>query len=365
MQQQDAQIKGAVNAESRQCSATAFGYAKKTFSVRERGEGRPILRVDGGFANVFSLGDELIGMTSDGIGTKVEVAERVGRYDTLGFDLLAMVLDDLVAVGIDPTNVSNILDVDKLCPTTIDSLMSGLAEAAQKSGVVVTGGEIAELGSRIGGYGEGMHFNWCATAIGRVSTEEKMITGAHMRVGHKIIALREYGFRSNGLTLARNILEQHVGSDWHHVVCDISASTFGEALLIPSRIYAPLVRKLLKENVALTGIAHITGGGIPANLGRVLKINNLSAVLTSLFAAPPTMEAIRVMGDMGPAQALRHWNMGNGMLLIVPSECVQPVLEHAQQSGYEAIEAGEVTAGPLQVTIHWEGEEIVFVNPGK
>lgn len=351
--------------QSRLCSALAFKHAKSTFQTRAMGSGQPLANLDRAFANIVTLRDKSIGITSDGIGTKIEIAERLQRYDTLGYDLVAMVADDLVTMGIDPTNISNILDVDRLCSVTIDQLMGGLARAATTAGLIVTGGEIAELGPRIQGYGDGMHFNWCATAIGILEENLPPITGEYMRPGDLIIALREQGFRSNGFTLARSILEKHFGDQWHHRESHILKQTYGEGLLKPSRIYTPLIRSILKSRIPLRGLAHITGAGIPGNLGRILKACQLGAHLTELYTPSLLMSELMQLGQISPEQAYQQWNMGNGMLVIASQDEVSMILTLAEQLGYEARVAGTVTPGPVRVNIQYKGQYCVFNNPGK
>ncbi|MFH1465496.1 MAG: AIR synthase related protein [Pseudomonadota bacterium] len=141
------------------CSRAAYGWAKKSFANRAGRMGFPVFKAEGGFSNLMDYGGLRLAMTSDGIGTKVELAERLGVYDTLGHDLVAMTCDDLAAAGVEPVNLSNILDVDRLDEAVVDSLMRGLHAAAGVAGIAVVGGEIAELGDRIGGWGTGMHFN--------------------------------------------------------------------------------------------------------------------------------------------------------------------------------------------------------------
>ena len=183
------------------CSKDAFGWAKKTFPNRTNKAGATGLEVDGVFSNMLQFGDQRIGIASDGIGTKIELAERTGIYDTLGFDLVAMVADDLATAGFEPTNISNIIDVDKLDRASINGLMKGLAEACDYCGMSISGGEIAELGNRISGYGAGMHFNWCSTAIGILPSElKKPFDGTAVQAGDKVIALKAHGFRSNGFS---------------------------------------------------------------------------------------------------------------------------------------------------------------------
>ena len=167
-----------------ECSKNAYHWSKKTFVNREGRAGMPFKGLDGAFSNMLDFKGTKIGIASDGIGTKIELAERTGIYDTLGYDLMAMVADDLTTAGFIPTNLSNIIDVDRLDYATIDELMKGLHDAANFTRVAISGGEIAELGKRIGGYGKGMHFNWCSTAIGILHDSlDKPIDGSDMEVG--------------------------------------------------------------------------------------------------------------------------------------------------------------------------------------
>lgn len=343
---------------SKQCSGIAFSHAKTTFANRNGKNGETVLDIDGAFANIVRIGNQHIGITSDGIGTKIEIAERAGIYNTLGYDLVAMVADDLAAMGIEPTNISNILDVNTMVPETIEELMKGLASAAQYAGMSITGGEIAELGTRIGGYGTGMHFNWCSTAIGVAG--EHILSGRTIQAGDTVIALAEDGFRSNGYTLARKTLERCYGMIWHQEKFTES-QTWAEALLTPSKIYCPLINNLKRANVVLHGASHITGGGVPANLGRVLKANKLGADISNLFSPPRAMQAIVRMADVSERDAYTHWNMGNGFLIIAPSESVDATLGMAATMGYRAQVAGTINTNTAQVRIG----KTLYENPGK
>jgi len=272
------------------CSKDAFGWAKKTFPNRDNKEGAAALKVDGVFSNMLTFGDQRIGIASDGIGTKIELAERTGIYDTIGFDLVAMVADDLATAGFEPTNISNIIDVNRLDRPTINSLMKGLAEACNYCGMSISGGEIAELGNRIGGYGEGMHFNWCSTAIGVLPKElDTPFDGTAVKAGHKVIALKGDGFRSNGFSLIRRIMQASFGDNWHNEAYS-ETQTWGEVLLTPSLIFTPVITKMIKTGVKLSGVAHITGGGIIDNFQRVLKANSLGANLDNLFEPLEVMQ---------------------------------------------------------------------------
>jgi phosphoribosylformylglycinamidine cyclo-ligase len=326
------------------CSKTAYAWSKKTFKNREKKAGMPCAHLDGAFSNMLDFHGTNIGISSDGIGTKIELAERTGIYHTLGYDLMAMVVDDLVAGGFEPTNISNILDVDYLDADIIDDLMRGLHNAADEASVAISGGEIAELGKRICGYGPRMHFNWCATAIGILhETLEQPIDGSNVQVGDMIIALQSRGFRSNGFSLLRTIMTEQFGEEWHTAKYD-ETTTWGEALLTPARLFAPVICNLLDAGFFLKGIVHITGGGIEGNLKRVLKIHQTGALLDNLFAPLEVMQKIIKLGDIPPKTAYKYWNMGNGMLVVVGRTDADPMLQKIESIAYNAKIVGKITA---------------------
>jgi len=311
------------------CSAIAQAWAQTTFFSSYTAE-----QSNADFSHTVPTPSGPIAITSDGIGTKVEIAERMGRYDTLGFDLVAMVVDDLIAGGSRPIALSNILDVDRFDEAIIDDLMRGLATAARTAEVVVAGGEIAQLGHRISGYGEGMHANWCATAIG-VPMPVHPSANRKPKAGDCIVALASDGFRSNGFTLARSILESRLGADWHDVSSE-SGMSWGDGLLTPSRIYAPAIVSMLTAELSVIACAHITGGGIPGNLPRILKGTRLRAELDALWPPHPSMVTLAEMAGIDPTDAYGQWNMGTGFLCVIAAEAASEALTHAEKFGVHA-----------------------------
>lgn len=327
------------------CSRLAYGWARKTFANRPDGPGTPLLDAESSFSNLADYGDVKLAIASDGIGTKAEVAERLGKFDTLGFDLVAMVADDLVANGFEPVNLSNVLDSSTLDEQVVDGLMKGLHDAAGECRLIVTGGEIAELGTRVGGWGEGMHFNWCATAVGILPKGRQPIDGAGVAEGDAVIALASKGFRCNGFSLVRSIMRQVFGEDWHSRPYD-RHHNWAEVLLTPSKVYTPAILKLLDNGLDIRGIAHITGGGIPGNLGRVLGRSGLGARLDTLYEPQPFMRELYYNGAMTRQTAYSQWNMGNGMLLVVPQETAENCVAALTAPGHEAKIAGKIIPEP-------------------
>lgn len=325
-----------------QCSQIAFKWAKSTFENRHDKAGDLETGIDGAFSNVINYNGVRLGITSDGIGTKIELAERTGIYNTLGYDLVAMVVDDLAANGFEAANLSNILDVDFLDAEIVDSLMRGLAEASEMADIAIPGGEIAELGKRICGWGERMHFNWCSTAVGILPDElEEPIAGQNIEEGDVVISLASRGFRSNGFSLLRKVMQENFGDMWHTEPYDEN-KTWGEVLLSPCVIYSKFINVLVKNELNLKGIAHITGGGIGDNFARVLKVNGFGAELDDVFAPHDFMLKVMEIGNVEEAQAYKIWNMGNGMLLTVAKDEAEDVIEMANEFGIEARLAGKI-----------------------
>ncbi len=330
------------------CSRRAFRWAERSFEARRGTLGLPLFGGAGSFSNWMDFGPIKVAMTCDGIGTKAEVAERTGIYRTLGYDLVAMVADDLVANGIEPMNLVNVLDVDKPDEAIVDELMEGLHDAAMECGIAIVGGEIAELGSRTGGWGPRMHFNWSATAIGVPRNGCAPIDGGQIEVGDVVIALKSAGFRSNGFSLVRSILERAFGPLWHEAKY-ADGRTWGEVALTPSKLFTPSILALIDAGVPLRGVGHITGGGIPSKFGRVLKRSGLGARLDGLFAPHDFMKQLLEMGGVDFETAYRQWNMGNAMLVVVPPGAAEATLSLLSNRGVAAQTAGEIAPGPIVI----------------
>ncbi len=286
----------------------------------------------------------------DGVGTKMELGERLNKHDTVAFDLFAMVCDDAVVRGAEPAVVGTILDVktlkkgkDEFYLEQLDQLATGYVAAAKAARVAVINGEIAELGARVNGHGS-FNYNWGAGVLW-VANKDRMLTGNEIHPGDNIVALREYGFRSNGLSLVRKILSTQFGQDYHTV----ENGRYAAAALLPSTIYSAAVCDMFggafgEPKAALSGVAHITGGGIPEKLGRVLQPSGFGAVLDTLFEPPEIMQELQRMGTVTDEDAYKTWNMGNGMLIITPEP--GDVIACAKAHSLDAKLAGEVTAEP-------------------
>lgn len=327
------------------CSRIAYEAAKGTFSGRNGMIGQAVVD-DGGFAGMLDMGDFFLIQNDDGVGTKIEVAERMRKFDTMGYDLIAMVADDAICLGAETISVTNTLDSPGLEVEMVEGLMSGLKKSALEQKIVVPGGELAELGNALNGN------VWNATAVGVVK-KDRVITGADISEGDMIIGLKSDGIRSNGLSLARMILKKEFGEDW--VNADFDGRSWGEVILTPSKIYSRAILNIIgdfaspKDHV-IKGIVHNTGGGIRGNLPRLLKGGGFGAKLDSLIQPHAFMLKLMELGGVSVEEAYKTWNMAVGMMMIVSPGDEDGLISDLRNEGIEAQIIGSVIGG----------DEIVF-----
>lgn len=311
--------------------------------------------IDGDYfaGNNVSFGHQL-----DGIGTKPEISERLDEHRGSAFDLFAMVADDAAASGGEVISIDNVLDVRELNKDKesivqgMHQLGEGMVLAARAAGVVVLSGEIAELGSRIGGYGD-FNYNWCGTAFVAVN-KARRLTGQELQAGQTLVGFVEPGFRSNGITDVRNAMLEYYGEDWHlQTEPSLGSVALGKLMQTPSTIYAGLMRELQggfdskrQPKAEITGVAHITGGGQPSKLGRMLlRTNGLGVVIDTPIAPPEMMLHVQTLRGFDDKKAYGKWHMGPGMIVATtePEKVLAEAGEHgvgAQVVGYVSDEPG-------------------------
>lgn len=331
-------------------SRILYNAAKQTFENRTGNIGEIIVPFDD-FAGVRAIDvsrlpeGSLMCLGFDGVGTKVEIAQRMNDHTTIAFDLLAMVCDDAVVRGAEPVLVGSVLDVEKIDIECIRQLAKGYIAAAKDANVAIINGELAELPGGVGGYGN-FKYNWCAGLIW-FAKKDKMFTGDEVRAGDSIVIFKEDGFRSNGLTLARKAFEMKYGKEWHVEILD--GKKLGEHVLVPSKIYSRAVVSMhggfqTTGTCEIHGVAHITGGGLPGKLGRVLKKSGLGAEITDLFEPCFAMKHAIEIADVDTDEAYRTWNMGQGMAVITPEP--EKVIAEAEKFGIVAKVGGKVVSEP-------------------
>ncbi|MDP6561342.1 MAG: phosphoribosylformylglycinamidine cyclo-ligase [Candidatus Peribacteraceae bacterium] len=321
-------------------SKTAYEHAKKTFSGRSGKIGEPVSG-DGGFAGLLDMGDFYLVQNDDGTGSKMELAVAMSKFDTIGQDLVAMVADDAICTGAEVISLSNTLDVAGIDQEMIDALLDGLSKACLEQGIVMPGGEIAEVPGAVNSP------VWNATSVGVVAKDRVIDTG-DIADGDTVIALKSGVARSNGFSLIRKILSDAHGNDWHKTEWK-DGTTWGEVMLTPSVIFHAALLGLLgrhgeERKIDIKGLAHITGGGIAENLKRTLKKSGCGAKLTDLFAPHDALKDLIALGSVATDEAYKTWNMGNGMLVIVEKTDADDTVVALQAAGIEAKVAGSVTS---------------------
>ncbi|MBV9159725.1 MAG: hypothetical protein JO019_03980 [Candidatus Kaiserbacteria bacterium] len=338
-----------------EASRILYEASKKTFENRAGKIGEVVTPFDD-FAGLKMIDisklpeGSYMSLGFDGCGTKVEIAQRVSRFDTMAFDLLAMVCDDALIRGGETIVAGSVFDVkslgtdDRFLPV-MRQIADGYIAAAKEANVAIINGEIAQLPSIIAGYGD-FPFSWSAGAIW-VARKEKLLTGLEIQAGDAIVMLEETGFRCNGLSLVRKTFQKTHGDEWH--TAPFGNSTLGELTLTPSRIYSRFVVGLhggfdTEGSCAINGVAHITGGGVPEKMARVLRRSKLGARLNNVFEPAEIMAYCQKIGVISDHDAYRAWNMGQGMALITPEP--DAVLAEAKKYGMNARLAGEIIAEP-------------------
>lgn len=321
------------------CSEIAYAQAKKTFIGRKGMIGQP-LRMEGGFTGALDMGKFLLVQNEDGVGTKIDVAQRQGHFDTLGYDLVAMVADDAICVGAEVISLTNTIDTSALSKNVIEALMKGLSKACLQQKIVVPGGEIAELKGHVNGY------TWNATAVGIVD-KKKFIDGRNIKSGDEIIGIESPNFRSNGFTLLRAILAKNYGKKWH--LKTFRGKRWGDIALAPSLIYHAAMLSLIgrfgeKPRVRVKGIAHITGGGLPGNAPRMFGKKPFGMRFDKLPRPPTAMLELQKLGNVSDDEAYETWNMGIGMVCI--AEDTKLALQLLKKAGLRASIVGQVTKNP-------------------
>lgn len=309
---------------------------RETFSFRS-GIGEPLTDV-GHFAAVVKLSDELgIAICTDGVGTKLLVAQMVGRYDTVGIDCIAMNVNDLLCVGAEPIAFVDYIAVEKLKPHVVEEIAKGLREGARVAKVTIVGGELAQLGDIIHGVRVGDGFDLAGTAIGVVKLSD-IIIGDGIKVGDVIVGLPSSGIHSNGLTLARRLFFDHLGWDINRYFDELNC-TIGEALLVPTKIYVEPIMTLLKGGLRPKALFHITGGGW-LNMLRTAKPACLR--IDWLPEPRPIFKLIQRYGNVEDAEMYRTFNMGIGFALIVSKDDVEMALKLLSEAGESPLILGEV-----------------------
>ena len=298
----------------------------------------------GGFGGMFALDKgryrhPVLVSSTDTVGTKALVAARTGRYGSIGIDLVAMVVDDIAVHGAEPLFLLDTISIGRLVPDQVEQIVEGVIEGCQQAGCALIGGEMAENPDL---FPPGQ-FDLAGFAVG-VAERDRLISGQGVRPGDRVIGLASPGLRCNGYSLARRVLLELAdlpldGPAWsgaHHSLAD--------ELLRPSVVYAPAVVALSRV-VNVAAWAHITGGGLPANLGRVLPKACDAALDAGSWEVPRIFGEIQRLGQVADDEMAKVFNLGIGMVAVVHPNDVFKAHDILRSNGVESIDIGEVVPG--------------------
>jgi phosphoribosylformylglycinamidine cyclo-ligase len=315
----------------------------------------------GGFASAFALPsgmhDPILVSSTDGVGTKTAIAMALGRYDTVGHDLVAMCADDLVCAGAEPLFFLDYVAVGRIFPERVATMVGSIAAGCSLAGCSLIGGETAEHP----GLMEPEEFDLAGFCVGVVE-RDRMLDGSATRVGDALVGVGSNGLHSNGFSLVRRIVADaglDLGEGYDELVGRIlgpatapeaatAGNTLGEVLLTPTLIYSKAILKLRTAldaaGAPLAGVSHITGGGLPGNVPRVLPEGMGARLHPAVWPMPSIMHVLGALGGLSEAELRSTFNGGLGMVCVVPAAGVAAAIASLAEDGFAAWQVGEVAA---------------------
>jgi phosphoribosylformylglycinamidine cyclo-ligase len=327
-------------------SIEAGDRAVELLKSKVRGTRRPEVMGDlGGFAGLFRLDTRkyrkpVLASSTDGVGTKLVIAQQLDIHDTVGIDLVAMVVDDLVACGAEPLFLLDYIATGQVVPDRVAEIGAGIADGCRYAGCALLGGETAEHPGVL----KPDEYDISATGVGVVE-ESEILRPERVQVGDSVIAMRSSGLHSNGYSLVRHVLLGMGRMRLDTVIEEFGHQrTLGEELLTPTKIYAQDCLKLIAET-EVRALAHVTGGGIPGNLVRVLPEHVDAIVDRATWRPQPIFDLVQAKGRIEDPEMEATFNMGVGMFAIVSAEDTDRALACLAGRGVEAWQAGEIVEG--------------------
>lgn len=302
--------------------------------------GPEVLTGLGGFGGLFKMDfskykEPILVSGTDGVGTKLKLAFKLDLHDTIGIDLVAMSVNDILAQGAQPLFFLDYLAVEKLEPEKTAEIVKGIAAGCKEAGAALIGGETAEMS----GFYQPGEYDLAGFAVGVVDQKD-LITGAEIEAGDLVIGLKSAGLHSNGFTLARAALFEKAALAYTAEIDEIE-NNLGEELLKPTKIYVKTVMALV-EKYNIKGIAHITGGGLIENIPRILPAALKAEIKKDSWQPQPIFKLIQKLGEIEEQEMYRTFNMGIGMTLIIKQEDQAQILNELERMGEEAYLIGEI-----------------------
>jgi phosphoribosylformylglycinamidine cyclo-ligase len=298
----------------------------------------------GFFAGFFSMGKNFLVGAADGVGTKLKIAFAMDRHHTIGIDLVAMNVNDIVATGAKPIFFLDYIGCQKVHPPTIEKIIKGIANGCKQANCELMGGETAELSDM---YFDG-EYDLAGFAVGIVE-KKNVIKGLNIKNGDKIIGLASSGLHSNGYTLARRVLLEDRRVDLKEHNDDLDNS-LGDELLTPTKIYVQTVLDLARR-YNVKGIAHITGGGLPENVARLLPKKTQAVIDLNSWSIPAIFRLIKRLGKVDHNEMYKTFNMGIGMVVVIAAKDADKAMKYLAKKKEKAFIIGEIGKGKREVII--------------
>ncbi|NEQ96420.1 MAG: phosphoribosylformylglycinamidine cyclo-ligase [Cyanothece sp. SIO2G6] len=294
----------------------------------------------GGFGGLFRLPtgyqDPILVSGTDGVGTKLKIAHQVQCHDTVGIDLVAMCVNDVLTCGAEPLFFLDYIATSALNPDQLAAVVEGISQGCQQAGCALLGGETAEMP----GFYQPGEYDLAGFCVGIVD-QPQMIDGSQIAVGDVAIALPSTGLHSNGFSLVRKILEVK-GIGWGDGLPFTAHQTVGDVLLTPTQIYVKPILSLLKAGLPIHGMAHITGGGLPENLPRCLRPDQAVTIDTTSWVIPLLFAWLEQLGAVERLEMFNTFNMGVGFVAIAPPTHAEAIISHLAQQEISAWVMGEI-----------------------
>ena len=297
----------------------------------------------GGFGGLFQLPtgytEPVLVSGTDGVGTKLKIAQALNRHNTIGIDLVAMCVNDVLTCGAEPLFFLDYLATGKLHPQQLAEVVAGIVEGCCLSGCALLGGETAEMP---GFYPKG-EYDVAGFCVGIVE-KSQLLNGSQVQIGDVAIALASQGVHSNGFSLVRKIIETQ-GLDWEDCPSGLDGQSLGEVLLTPTQIYVKPVLEALGSDLTIHAMAHITGGGLPENLPRCLGQNQSIQIKANSWEILPIFRWLAEVGQVNETAMLETFNMGVGFVLLVPPDQAYTTIRYFQSQNLPAYAIGQVIEG--------------------
>ncbi|WP_346290295.1 phosphoribosylformylglycinamidine cyclo-ligase [Sphaerothrix gracilis] len=309
----------------------------------------------GGFSGLFQLAtnykEPVLVSGTDGVGTKLKIAQALNQHDTIGVDLVAMCVNDVLTCGAEPLFFLDYLATGKLEPAQLTQVVAGVAAGCQQAGCALLGGETAEMP----GFYQPGEYDLAGFCVGVVE-KQAILSGDRVEIGDIAIGLASQGVHSNGYSLVRKVMSEGIppgqtepGYAWSDRPQQLQGKSLGEVLLAPTRLYVKPVLQVRQQGLPIHSMAHITGGGLPENLPRCLGPHQSVQLSLGSWPVPPIFDWLAIAGDISPAAMFNTFNMGIGFVVLVAPSQAQAAIQGFEQAGVAAYQIGQVVEGSGEV----------------